>query len=402
LHWVSDRSGWWNLYALAGEGPRALCPESAEFAAPPWQHGRRSYGFLADGTIVAVRIRDAVHELVRVDPESSRAEPIAPRLTWFAGPHVSCQGDTVAFAAATPVSDVEVLTLNLRDRRIRKVAGETQAVPESSISVPAPISIPGVDGSESNGFWYEPTRHRPCPGQGRAGPPPLILHLHGGPTDSARLAFDPELQLWSSRGFALLDLNYSGSSGFGSAYRHRLDGQWGSRDLMDCVAAVRQLVDAGMVDPAEVFVRGASAGGYLTLQCATSTTLFRGGMARCGIADLALWREDAHDFECRYTDILVGPPSAGTGYAARSPARNVNEHSAPLLLVHGLADTVVPPEHSRLMADRYAAAERPHSLVLLSEEPHGLRRYDSRLRWLSAELSFVAEHRAASVGGTFH
>jgi dipeptidyl aminopeptidase/acylaminoacyl peptidase len=392
LHWASDRTGWWNLYALDDGGPRELCRERAEFAAPPWQHGRRSYCFLADGAIVAVRIRNAVHELVRIGLDGSGPEPLAPHLTWFAGPHVSGHTSTVAFAAATPVSDVEVLTLDVRDRRITKLAGEEQTLDQSSISIPAPISIPGADGSEAHGFWYEPTGHR----TGRAGRPPLILHLHGGPTDSARLAFDPELQLWTSRGFALLDLNYSGSSGFGSAYRHRLDGEWGARDLEDCCAAVRQLVDAGMVDPAQVFARGASAGGYLTLQCLTATTLFRGGMARCGIADLALWRSDAHDFESRYTDILVGPPSAGAPYAARSPARNVDERSAPLLLIHGLADRVVPPEHSRLMADRYAAAERTSSLVLLPKEPHGLRRYDSRLRWLSAELSFVAEHGSAS------
>jgi dipeptidyl aminopeptidase/acylaminoacyl peptidase len=394
LHWVSDRSGWWNLYALTGGGPRELCRERAEFAAPPWQHGRRSYCFLADGAIVAVRICDAVHELVRIDPENSRTEPLAQQFTSFAGPHVSSHADTVTFAAATPVSDVEVLTLDVRNGRITKVAEEEQPLDQSSISVPAAISIRGADGSETYGFLYEPTRRRG--GRGRAGRPPLILHLHGGPTDSARLAFDPELQLWTSRGFALLDLNYSGSSGFGSAYRHRLDAEWGARDLEDCVAAVRQLVEAGTVDPARVFARGASAGGYLTLQCVTATTLFRGGMARCGIADLALWREDAHDFESRYTDILVGAPSAAARYAARSPARHVGERSAPLLLIHGLADTVVPPEHSRLMADRYAAADRTHSLVLLPEEPHGLRRYDSRLRWLSAELGFVAEHTPAS------
>jgi dipeptidyl aminopeptidase/acylaminoacyl peptidase len=393
LHWVSDLSGWWNIYALGGGGPRELCLESAEFAAPPWQHGRRSYGFLGDGAIVGVRIRDAVHELVRID-RGSRAEPLARELTWFAGPHVSCHAGTVAFAAATPVSDVEVFTMDVRDRRITKVVAETPPLEESSISVPAPISIRGTNGSEAHGFWYEPTKHRSGDGKDRL--PPLILHLHGGPTDSARLAFDPELQLWTSRGFAVLDLNYSGSSGFGSVYRRRLDREWGSRDLEDCVDAVRQLIDAGMVDPAQVFARGASAGGYLTLQCVTATTLFRGGMARCGIADLALWREDTHDFESRYTDMLVGPPSARERYAARSPARNVGEHSAPLLLIHGLADTVVPPEHARLMADRYAAAGRPHSCVLLPEEPHGLRRYDSRLQWLSAELDFVAEHRSAA------
>ena len=204
------------------------------------------------------------------------------------------------------------------------------------------------------------------------------------------MAFEPELQLWTSRGFALLDLNYSGSSGFGSAYRHRLDREWGSRDLEDCVAAVRQLTEEGIVDPARVFVRGASAGGYLTLQCVTATTLFRAGMARCAIADLALWRQDTHDFESRYTDLLVGPPSAGERYARRSPAGNVGEHSAPLLLIHGLADTVVPPAHARLMAGRYAAARRPHRLPSSLVSRTGYAATTAGSQWLRAELEFVA------------
>jgi dipeptidyl aminopeptidase/acylaminoacyl peptidase len=244
------------------------------------------------------------------------------------------------------------------------------------------------DGSDVHGFWYEPaseghvhaTRNRP----------PLILHLHGGPTDSARLAFDPELQMWTSRGFAVLDLNYSGSTGFGSAYRHRLDGEWGHRDLGDCLAAVGHLGRERMVDPALVFVRGASAGGYLTLQCVTGSTAFSGGMCRCGISDLALWREDTHDFESRYTDLLVGPPSEVDLYGGRSPARNVGAGSAPLLLIHGLADTVVPPEHAEVMAAAYRDAGCPYEMELLPDEPHELRRRDSRHRWLEAELDFVA------------
>lgn len=392
LHWVSDRSGWWNLYALGDGGPRAVSPEEAEYSGPSWQYGRRSYGFLDDRTIVAVRIRGAVHELVAIDPRAGRARPLEPRFTSFAGPHLSCHGSTVAFIAATPSAGAQVRTLDLGTGRGVAVTDDEPPAGADAIPVATAITFPGRDGSDVYGFWH------PAAGVATAAPPPLILHLHGGPTDSARLAFDAEFALWTSRGFALLDLNYSGSTGFGSAYRHRLDGEWGARDLEDSLAAVAHLISDGRVDPARVFVRGASAGGYLTLRCVTASTAFAGGMARCGIADLALWREDTHDFESRYTDLLVGPASATDLYAQRSPARHVGARAAPLLLVHGLVDTVVPPAHARLMASAYEAAGRPHTLALLPDEPHGLRRASSRERWLAAELAFVAGAIGSSPG----
>jgi dipeptidyl aminopeptidase/acylaminoacyl peptidase len=386
LHWVSDESGWWNLYALGDGGARPLCPERAEFAVPPWTHGRRSYGFLADGTIAAVQIRDAVHELVRIDPATGGVGPLAPDLTWIADGHLCCHGATVALAAATPAGDVAVLGIDAAGGTRTVVAADPPEWDADQIAVPSAIRFPDSNGEQLHGFWY-----RPLVGREARTPPGLILHLHGGPTDAARLALDAELQLWTSRGFAVLDLNYSGSTGFGSAYRRRLDGAWGERDLADCTAAVAHLVAERMVDPTRVFVRGASAGGYLTLRCLTAaSSTFRAGMARCAIADLALWREDAHDFESRYTDMLVGAPVQVEAYRRRSPVRGVGSGAAPLLLIHGLADRVVPPEHSERMATAYRAAGRPQRLELLEGEPHGLRRADSRRRWLEAELGFVA------------
>jgi dipeptidyl aminopeptidase/acylaminoacyl peptidase len=388
LHYVSDASGWWNLYALRDGAVEPVCRDCAEYAVPPWQHGRRGYGFLADGSIIAVRIRDGVHLLVRIEPASGTVQPLQQHITWIADGHVSCHGTTVAFAAATPTAGPAVVSLEVPTGRVATIAADPPGWDTSAVSEGSAITIATEDGLETHGFWYEPVLDG-----GRSAArsrPPLILHLHGGPTDGARLAFDPELQMWTSRGFAVLDLNYSGSTGFGSVYRHRLDGEWGRRDFGDCVAAVAHLAREGMVDPDRVFVRGASAGGYLTLRCITGSTAFVGGMCRCGISDLALWREDTHDFESRYTDMLVGPPSQVDSYRARSPARNVGSRSAPLLLIHGLADTVVPPEHAELMAAAYRDAGRPCAVEMLPDEPHELRRRSSRQRWLEAELAFVA------------
>jgi dipeptidyl aminopeptidase/acylaminoacyl peptidase len=395
LHWVSDVSGWWNLYALRDAAVHPVCPDRAEYAVPLWQYGRCGYGFLADGSIAAVRVRDAAHELVRIEPAAGAVQPLAPQFTWIADGHLSCDDNTVAFAGATQTAGPSVVSIDVRGGRITTVAADEPSWDPNVVSRAEPLPFNAEDGSDVHGFWYEPVAEgrRPAP----RNRPPLILQLHGGPTDSARLAFDPELQMWTSRGFAVLDLNYSGSTGFGSAYRHRLDGEWGHRDFGDCLAAVAHLVREGMVDRELVLVRGASAGGYLTLRCITGSTSFSGGMCRCGISDLALWREDTHDFESRYTDLLVGPPTRSNLYGDRSPARNVGPGAAPLLLIHGLADTVVPPEHAELMAAAYRDAGRPCALELLADEPHALRRRDSRRRWLEAELDFVA---ACSERGT--
>jgi dipeptidyl aminopeptidase/acylaminoacyl peptidase len=388
LHWVSDASGWWNLYALRDSAVEPVCPDRAEYAVPPWQYGRRGYGFLADGSIIAVRIRDAVHELVNIKPASGAVQPLLRHVTWIADGHLSCDGATVAFTGATPGAGPAVLSVDVPSGRVTTVAADPPAWDPSAVAVGSPLAFAGDDGSEIHGFWYEPVFDGDRSAAQRR--PPLILHLHGGPTDSARLAFDPELQMWTSRGFGVLDLNYSGSTGYGSAYRHRLDGAWGQRDFADCLAAVAHLTRERMVDPECMFVRGASAGGYLTLRCITGSTAFTGGMCRCGISDLALWREDTHDFESRYTDRLIGLPSRVDLYRGRSPARNVGSRSAPLLLVHGLADTVVPPEHAELMAAAYRDGGRPCRLELLPDEPHALRRRNNRRRWLDAELAFVA------------
>jgi dipeptidyl aminopeptidase/acylaminoacyl peptidase len=384
LHWVSDVSGWWNLYALRDGSIKPVCPDSSEYAVAPWQYGRHGYGFLADGSIAALRIRDAVHELARIDPALGRSEPLVQRFTWITDGHVSCDGMTIAFAGATPAAGSEVVSVDARDGRLTTIAADEPSWDPSTVSAGTPLTVDTEHGEQVHGFWYQPRPDRPT------SRPPLILHLHGGPTDSARLVFDTELQMWTSRGFAVLDFNYSGSTGFGSAYRHRLDGEWGQRDFTDCLAALAYLTEERMVNPECVFVRGASAGGYLTLRCITGSTTFAGGLCRCGISDLALWREDTHDFESRYTDLLVGPPSGTALYRGRSPGMNVGPRSAPLLLIHGLADTVVPPEHAELMAAAYRAAGRPCEVELLPDEPHGLRRRVSRQRWLEAELAFVA------------
>jgi dipeptidyl aminopeptidase/acylaminoacyl peptidase len=389
LHWISDRSGWWNIQALRDGAARPVAPQDADFAAAPWHHGLRSYGFLADGTIVAVRIREAVHQLVRVDRRTGDTVDVGRPMTAITGPHLSCWGDSVLLAGATATATTTVVAIDVPRARVRVLAEAAPFCDAAYIATPERLTIPRPGGGTVHGFLYRPL----SPSAQLKGPTraPLVVNLHGGPTDHARLELDPQILLWTSRGFAVMDLNYAGSSGFGRAYRLRLRERWGVADLDDCVTAVAFLAEHDVIDPTRVFARGGSAGGYLTLQCLIRSDRFRAGASRSGIADVEAWRAGTHDFESRYTDLLVGPPSEQARYGERSPARHVGRRSAPVLLVHGTADPVVPVDHARMISDAYRRAGRPHQVELF-DEPHDFRRAASIRAWLAAELAFIQAH----------
>jgi dipeptidyl aminopeptidase/acylaminoacyl peptidase len=383
LHWVSDRSGWWNLEALGADGARrVVAPDAADYATPAWRLGSQAYDFLADGTIAAVRVRDAVHQLVRVEPENGRIEWLGPALTHVEGGHVCCRGHRLAVAGSAPLVPAGVYAVDATTGAAVQIAGDGADSATESV-VPEALWIRRDDGVEVHGFLHRP--------RGVGAAPALILNLHGGPTDAAALAHDPEAGLWTSRGFAFLDLNYSGSSGFGRHYRERLYGAWGEADLADCLAAVARLGGEGIVDGRRVVVRGASAGGYLTLQCLARSGAFAVGLCRAGIADVARWRGETHDLESRYADLLVGG-SDGPAYADVSPAGHFGPGiPAPVLLVQGSEDPVVGPPQAELVAAMYRRLGGRCRTVSLPGERHDLRRESSRRRALEAELGFVAE-----------
>jgi dipeptidyl aminopeptidase/acylaminoacyl peptidase len=383
LHWVGDRSGWWNLETLRPYGARvALVPDEADYAVPAWRLGGQGYGFLADGAIVAVRVRDGEHQLVRVLPERGSIEPFGPALTHVAAGHLACARRRVALVGATPFAGDALLAVDAGNGAVEMVAGEEDSLDPELVAAPEPFWFAGGDGEPTHGFLHRPPA--------AAGPPPLILNLHGGPTDAAALALDPELVLWTSRGFALFDLDYSGSSGFGRAYRERLYGAWGDADLADCLAAVAALVAAGAVDPGRVLVRGGSAGGYLALRCLTRSDVFRAGLCRAGIADIGRWRAETHDFESRYPDLLVADIGDGAAFAAASPLPDIGPGIAPVLLVHGAADPVVPSLQSDLVAAAYRGAGASCRHLVIPGEPHDFRTAAGRERQLLAELEFAA------------
>ncbi len=256
------------------------------------------------------------------------------------------------------------------------------------LSTPEPIEFPTDSGLTAHAFYYAPrNRDFTAPVDDR---PPLIVISHGGPTASTSARLNLEVQYWTSRGFAVVDVNYGGSSGYGRAYRRRLNGQWGVVDVADCVNAAKYLTAHGQADPDRLAIRGRSAGGYTTLAALTfHQDVFKAGASYYGISDLEAMALETHKFESRYLDSLIGPyPAERDVYRARSPIHFVDRLSCPVIFFQGLEDRVVPPNQSRIMADALRAKGLPVAILTFEGEQHGFRKRDTIVRCLEAELDF--------------
>ncbi len=388
LHFVSDRSGWWNLYRLGDDGALPLHPMAADFGEPQWAFGMATYGFAGDGRIVCVHRQDGRPQLARLDPANGAFEPIE---TPFLGiGELKVAGDTAVFVGATARDAAAIVRLDLRsnDWTVLRSSAAT-ALDPASVSVAEPIRFASDDGVDAHAFFYPPTNPAAVGPPGDK--PPLIVVSHGGPTGAADAGFKASHQFWTSRGFAVVDVNYGGSTGFGRAYRDRLRGRWGIVDVDDSIAAARFLVDRGDVDGERVIVRGASAGGYTTLAALTFRRFFKAGASHYGIGDLEALVRDTHKFESRYLDRLVGPyPAAQATYRERSPIHHVDGLASPMILFQGAEDKAVPPAQAQAMFDAVAAKGLPVALLIFAGEQHGFRREETIRKVFAAELAFYA------------
>ena len=390
LYAVSDHKGWWNLYRLDDADLVPVFEIDAETHRPAWVFDDPSYAVCDDNTVAVAAMRGSLAELWAIPPDG--AEPQLLDLPWTsyasvraAGPHAICA------IVASPSEQPTAARIDVADGSYEVIRPPARAaVDPGYLSNPRPISFPTTDGAEAHGLYYPPAHPTAKAPAGER--PPLLVLGHGGPTGAARSQLQLGIQYWTSRGIAVVDVNYRGSTGYGTAYREALQGLWGVSDVDDCVAAARHLVKTGEADGDRLIIRGASAGGYTTLCALAFHKVFAAGASRYGIADLAALAADTHKFEARYMDSLVGLyPEESEVYEARSPIHFVDDFDAPMIVLQGAEDVVVPPNQAEMIVAALEQRSIPVAYLLFEGEQHGFRQADNIVAALEAELSFFAQ-----------
>ncbi|MGH8371996.1 MAG: prolyl oligopeptidase family serine peptidase [Gammaproteobacteria bacterium] len=384
LHFISDRSGWWNLYKVTDRDIVAVTTDNADYGLAQWNLGMSRYGFDDNDAVLAVRTVDARAELVCIESDTQRIQALP--LTQI--DHLFVHGDQVTLLAAGPRTPATIYTGRAAQHVLRR--STELELDAAYISVAQAIRFPTAEGEPAHA-WYYP----PCNADFRVPDterPPLIVKCHGGPTAMNGDGLEPRIQFWTSRGFAVVDVNYRGSSGFGRTYRRSLHGAWGLKDVEDCIGAARYLADQGLIDPDRIAISGSSAGGYTVLSALAFHDYFRAGAVYYGISELASAMTDTHKFEARYGDRLLGPwPEAEAVYRDRSPLYAAENIKCPVIFFQGLRDRVVPPDQTERMVAALRARGQSASYVTFPEEGHGFRRADSLRRALEEELAFYAD-----------
>ena len=385
LLFASDASGYWNVHAYDESGVYCVLADDAEYAGPAWQFGASYFVPVGPSHVVARRVEDAQSTLVVIDVDRGLASPLHDGCCSYNALTRTPAG--VAFVAGYPDKPGRVEELKLDERTTASVATpDAHRIPTDVISVAETITFGSTDdGAEAHAYFYPPRNGAHA---GLAGElPPLLITTHGGPTSSASPDLNWSVQYYTSRGWAVADVNYGGSTGYGRDYRMRLNGRWGQLDIADCVACVRHLVAAGRVDPARVAIRGGSAGGYTTLAALAFTDVFRAGASHYGVGDLVALDRDTHKFESRYLGTLVGDADA---LRARSPVNHVDGLNCPVIFFQGTEDRIVPPNQAEAMRDVLVGKGIPVAYEVFDGEGHGFRRADNRRRVIEAEYAFFA------------
>ena len=390
LHFVSDRTGWWNLYRWRGGHIEALAPMQAEFGAPAWALGTHTFAFESSDRIVCKYVENGFWKLATLDTQRTQFTPIeTPYTEMSRGDIKAAPGQAVLEAGSAALPD-SLVSLD-PDTGELKPLRESRPIPVASgyISEPRAIEFETTGGKTAHAYYYAaknvdfvgPASERP----------PLLVVSHGGPTGSAATSFNLSYQFWTSRGIAVVDVNYGGSTGYGTEYRRRLNGQWGIVDIDDCINAALHLVREDEVDVDRLMVRGGSAGGYTTLASLTFRDVFKVGASYYGVSDLEGLATETHKFESRYLDSMIGPyPERRDLYLERSPIHHTDQLSCPIILLQGLEDRVVLPNQAERMVDALRDKGLPVAYIPFEGEQHGFRKSENIKRALEAELYFYS------------
>lgn len=387
LYFTSDRTGFWNIYRDTASGPQIVLDKPNEYGRPLWVFSISTFGFLDDTRILATSFDEGKWQLSVIDVETGTERPIELPSTAIGDLHV-VTGIGV-FTAGSPVEATALVRLDVDAGKVTKLRSTTPVEPERGyLSVPGMIDFPTTGDKVAHGFFYPPQNQDFVAPAGEL--PPLIVQSHGGPTSSTSTAFRFQIQYWTSRGFAVLDVDYGGSTNYGREYRERLNGQWGIVDIDDCVNGATYLIEEGLVDPDRIVIMGWSASGYTTLSALAFRDFFKAGISSYGIGDLEAMARDTHKFESRYLDGLIGPyPERVDLYKERSAIHYVDNISAPMLILQGLEDKVVPPNQAEMMYEAVKAKGLPVAMVLYEGEQHGFRKAETVRHSQDSSLAFL-------------
>ncbi|MEH2290526.1 alpha/beta hydrolase family protein [Nostoc sp.] len=388
VYFVSDRSGWWNLYRWQDGNIEALTQMEAEFGCPLWVLGASTYSFESANRIICTYSQQGIWYLASLDTTTNQLKLLPTPYTEISG--VKATTGKVVFRASSPTELTAIVQLDLATEKLEVLRRSSDVtIDPGYLSLPQPIEYPTADGQTAYAIFYPPqNRDYTAPETEK---PPVIVKSHGGPTAAASSDLSFEIQYWTSRGIAVLDVNYGGSTGYGREYRQRLDGQWGIVDVDDCVFAALYLVNQGIVDGERLAISGGSAGGYTTLCALTFRNTFKVGACYYGVSDLEALAQDTHKFESRYLERLIGAyPQQRQIYQQRSPINHTDRLACPIIFFQGLEDKVVPPNQTQAMVKALQIKGLPVAYIPFEGEQHGFRKAENIKKSLEAELYFYS------------
>ena len=383
LFFVSDRSNWWNIYRWDGVKAHAVCPMDAEVATPQWVFGMSCYGFLSSDEILCCFSQQGFWQLGVINIPTNKLTIIERDFRDISSIH--CHNGAGYFIAASAGQSTQLWRYTNAELSALTISAST--IDKDYIAAPHAIVFATRDGESAHGFFYAPTNPQVKNTSEKL--PPLLVMCHGGPTGATESSLNLKIQFWPSRGFAVLDVNYRGSTGYGRQYRDRLKNNWGITDVIDVCSGVDYLIAQGLVDRDKIAIRGSSAGGYTVLAALTFSDVFKAGASLYGIGDLEALARDTHKFEAHYLDSLVGEyPAQQKIYHQRSPLHHIHQLNCPVIFLQGLQDRVVPPAQAEAMVSALQEKGIMTKYITFAEEGHGFRQAQNIQRAISEELAF--------------